>query len=178
MVVEAYSSISAGPANAIFGKQQCAIVGRRIHGTAQFSEINRAGAAEGMSRRCRLARRNKLECRPAQEARDRAAQADDLGLLAGGRIAVAGRVSGIEAGFNSVAILGAKQLERKLDGDRVLLPDITHVRRALDRDAGDGHVAAAHGLAAAPLHLGVDVLYRWKRGLGERREPGLDEIAA
>src|SRR3989442_15507557 len=104
--------------------------------------------------RRRLARRNGLEGRLAQEPRDRAAQAHDLGLLAGGRIAVAGRVHGIESRLDSVAILGTEQLERELDGDRVLLPDVTHVRRALDRDAGDGHVAAAYGLAAAPLHLG------------------------
>ena len=69
---------------------------------------------------------------------------------------------GVEARLNSFAILGSKQLERQLDGDRVLLPDITHVRRALDRNAGDGHVAAAHGLATAALHLGVDVLHRRK----------------
>ena len=144
---------------------------------AGLGEIDRAGAAKGRSRRLGGAGGDRLECRLAHEAGDGAAQAHDLGLLAGGGIAVARLVHGIEALLDAVAILGREQLDRKLDRDGVLLPDIAHVGRALHGDAGNGDPAAAHGLASAPLHLGVDGLHGRERCLGERREPGIDEIA-
>src|SRR5262249_7134162 len=95
-----------GPGDAIFGEQRCAIVARRVRGTASLGEIDGTGAAKRACRWLDLARRNGLERGLAQETRDRAAHADDLGLLAGGRIAVAGRVNGFEAGFNSAAFPG------------------------------------------------------------------------
>ena len=77
----------------------------------------------------------------------------------------------------AVAILGCEQLDRQLDRDGVLLADIAHVGRALHGDAGNGDPAPLHGLASAPLHLGVDLLHGGERRVGERREPGIDEIA-
>src|SRR5262249_56234797 len=131
-----------GSGEAISSGGRCGRVAELSRGTAGLRKMEGRGPAKRACRWLGLARRNGLERGLAQETRDRAAQAHDLRLLARGRIAVAGRVNGVEAGFNSVAILGPEQLERELDGDRVLLPDITHVRRALDRDAGNGDVAA------------------------------------
>src|SRR5262249_57326405 len=101
--------------DAILGEKTRATVAGLTPGAASLGEIDGTSAAKRAGRRRRLARRNGLEGRLSQATRDRAAQAHDLGLLAGSRIAVAGRVHGVEARFNSFAILGLKQLRRQLN---------------------------------------------------------------
>src|SRR5262249_57604691 len=85
-----------------------------------------------------------VEAGLAHQRGDGAAQADDLRLLARRGIPVAPLVHGVEATLDGIAVLGGEQLGRKLDRDRVLLPDIAHVGCALHGDAGDRDLTPTH----------------------------------
>ncbi len=80
--------------------------------------------------------------------------------------------------LDAVAIARREQLGRQFDGDGVLLADIAHVGAARDDDLGKLDMSVADAGTAAALHVLIQCLHARERGLGERREPGVDEVAA
>ena len=126
-MVEACSSISAGPAMRLPASKPRAVEDRRVDeaGVAR----NRPGACRGSACAGGSRRRRPivLERRLLHDAGDGRAQADDLGRLVRRGGAVALLVHRIESALDAVAILRREKLERQFDGHRVLLADIAHV---------------------------------------------------
>ena len=82
----------------------------------------------------------------------------------------------VEGALDGIAVARCEMFERDIDGDDVLLADITHVHRALDQNPLRPHGGGLYRLVALAFQVGKDAVEHIERRRAQIGEPGADKI--
>src|ERR1700730_593326 len=141
--------------DAVAGHERCAREGARVD-EAMTLEINWPFAGACRLGRHDLAVGDLLRSGLAHDARDRGAQADDLGALGGRTGAVAQQMHVVEMALDGAAILFFEHPHRQVDRDGMLLADIAHIDGTVGRYLLGRYRGACHGAPALAFELIID----------------------
>ena len=177
-VVDACSSTSAGPSIRLPDLSRAAAQDARLDKSARLAEEHKARGAACVGIGLGRSLGDGLEARLQRDPDHRGAQTDDLGRLAGRAGAVAQFVEIVEALLDPGAILRLEQGKRQVEGDGMLLSDITHVRRAPDDDLRGARSVLGDGFLPFIGHRSVFLFDGSEIHVGEAHDAGMDEIVA
>src|SRR5437763_7925722 len=163
-----------GADDAVAGRKRRAVVGRGRSKAAV--EIDLPPASHGCFARCAAAALDLLQRGLAQASSNGAAQADDLGRLVRCRRAVTARMRGIERLLDRGSILLLKQPQRQIYGYSMLLADIAHVGRPLERNAAGFGRSAGDRVPTLVFQLAVHRLDLIEARIAQSCEAGSHEV--